>query len=45
MPDGPEPLTPATPDEIAQALAFALQFDGRRRARDAGRFAARIAAE
>lgn len=44
MPDAP-PLSPASPDEIAQALAFALQFDGRKRVHQADSFIARIAAE
>jgi hypothetical protein len=45
MPDAPEALTPATPDDIADALAFALRFDGRTRKRDAGEMMARIVAE
>jgi len=35
----------ATPDEIAQALAFALRFDGRKRVRHADEMMARITAE
>ena len=38
-------LSPATPDEIAQTLAFALRFDGRKRVRHADELVARIAAE
>ena len=41
MPD----LRPATPEEIAQALAFALRFEGRRRVRHADELVARIAAD
>jgi hypothetical protein len=43
MPD--TPLRPATPAEVADALAYALRFDGRRRVRDAEPAMARIAAE
>jgi hypothetical protein len=39
------PLRPATRDEITQTLAFALQFDGRKRTRDTADYMARIAAE
>jgi hypothetical protein len=31
MPDPDEKLTPADPDELAEALAFALKFEGRKR--------------
>jgi len=44
MPDAPDRLTPATPNDLADALAFALRFDGRKRKRDAGEFMARIVA-
>jgi hypothetical protein len=44
MPDTP-PLRPAEPDEIADALAFALQHDGKRRVHQADSFICRIAAE
>jgi len=37
-------LTPAAPDDLADALAFALRFDGRKRKHDAGEFMARIVA-
>jgi hypothetical protein len=43
MPDEPH-LRPATPDEIAQTLSFALCFDGRRRVHDANTAMARITA-
>ena len=39
------PLRPATETEIADALAFALQYDGRRRVHDAAPLMARITAE
>jgi hypothetical protein len=29
MPDAPDRLTPAAPNDLAYALAFALRFDGR----------------
>ena len=45
MTDAPDRLTPATPDDLADALAFALRFDGRKRKHDAGEFMARIVAE
>jgi hypothetical protein len=41
----PPPLRPATPDEIATTLAFALQFEGRKRVHQADDAMARIAAE
>jgi hypothetical protein len=44
MPDEPH-LRPATPDEVAQTLAFALQYSGRRRVHDAGEVMARITAD
>lgn len=31
MPETPEKLTPATPEDLADALAFALRFEGRKR--------------
>ena len=39
------PLRPALPDEIADALAFALQYEGRKRVRHADDLMARITAE
>jgi hypothetical protein len=44
MTDVPDRLTPAAPDDIADALAFALRFDGRRRKHDAAEMMARIVA-
>ena len=41
----PAPLSPATPDEIAQSLAFALRYNGRKRVHDADEVMARITAE
>ena len=41
----PEPtLTPATDDDLVQSLAFALQYEGRKRVHDAASLAAQIAA-
>ena len=45
MPDVEERLTPASPDDLAQALAFALRFNGRRRTHGAGEIMAQIVAE
>jgi hypothetical protein len=39
------PLRPATADEIAETLSFALRYDGRRRVRTADDAMARITAE
>ncbi len=44
MPDEAQ-LRPATAEDIAQALAFALQFDGRKRVHQADDFMARITAQ
>lgn len=45
MPDAPDHLTPAAPEDLADALAFALRFDGRKRKLDAGEFMATIVAK
>lgn len=45
MHDGMDQLRPATPEEIAETLIFALQFSGRKRVRQADTFMARITAE
>ncbi len=45
MTDAPERLTPATPEDIADALAFALRFDRGKRKHDADDFMARIVAK
>ena len=45
MPDTPPALRPATPDEIADVLAFALRYEGRRRVHTADDMMARIAAD
>ena len=45
MSDPEEKLTPADPDELAAALAFALRFSGRKRAHDADTFMADIVAK
>ena len=44
MPDEPR-LRPATPAEIADALSFALRYDGRKRVHHADDAMARITAE
>jgi hypothetical protein len=44
MTDAPDHLTPASPDDLADTLAFALRFDGRKRKHDAGEFMAAIVA-
>ena len=38
-------LRPASPEDLADALAFALRFDGRKRKHDAGEFMAAIVAK
>jgi hypothetical protein len=45
MTDAPDRLTLATPDDLADALAFALRFDRRRRKHDAAEIMARIVAK
>jgi hypothetical protein len=45
MADPEEKLTPATPEELAFALEFALRFDGKKRFRQSGEPMARISAE
>jgi hypothetical protein len=44
MPD-PEKLTPANPDDLASALAFALRFQGRKRVHNADELMAEIVAK
>ena len=44
MPDTPS-LRPASPDELAETLAFALRYEGRKRVPQADDLMARIAAE
>jgi hypothetical protein len=44
MADDPSPLSPADPDDVCRALAFALTFDGRKRFRHADELAAKITA-
>jgi hypothetical protein len=44
MPDAQGRLAPATPEDLADALAFALRFDGRKRKHDATEIMARIVA-
>ncbi len=45
MPEALKPVTPAAPKVIADAAAFALRFDERKRRRDAGEFMAAIVAK
>ena len=42
MPDLEEKLTPADPEDLAAALAFALKFEGRKRQHDADAFMAEL---
>jgi hypothetical protein len=44
MPDA-ERLTPASPEDLADALAFALRYSGRKRTHDAGEMMAAIVAK
>jgi hypothetical protein len=44
MTDAPEPLRPATPNELEQALARALWFDGRKALKLSGESMAKITA-
>lgn len=41
----PQPLRPATPEEIAESLSFALRYEGRKRVHHADEAMARITAE
>ena len=45
MTDTADNLKPATPDDLADALAFALRFHGRKRIHNADEIMARIVAE
>jgi len=45
MIDLPATLTAAAPDDLANALAFALRFDGRKRKHDAAEMMAAIVAK
>ena len=45
MPDPDAKLTPADPSDLADAVAFALRFDGRKRVHSADQYMAAIAAE
>jgi hypothetical protein len=45
MPDADETLTPAEPRDLADAIAFALRFEGRKRVHTADEYMAAIAAE
>jgi hypothetical protein len=45
MTDDHERLTPASPEDLARALAFALRFEGRKRKHDADEIMAEIVAK
>ena len=45
MPDAPQRLTPADPRDLADALAFALRFQGRKRVHNADEIMAEIVAK
>jgi hypothetical protein len=45
MPDLDEKLTPADPADLADAIAFALRYSGRKRVHHADEYMATIAAE
>jgi len=45
MSDAPERLTPATPEDVADALAFALRFQGRKRVHNADELISKIVAK
>jgi hypothetical protein len=45
MPDAPERLTPATAEDVADALAFALRFQGRKRVHSADELMSAIVAK
>ena len=44
MPDDREALSPATPEDVRDALAFALTHDGKRQFRTSGEMMAKITA-
>ena len=44
MTDAADALTPASPDDLASALAFALRFEGRKRTHNADEIMAEIVA-
>ena len=45
MTDAPDRLTPAAPEDLADALAFALRFDGRKRVHNGDEIMAAIVAK
>lgn len=45
MTDTPPPLRPASAEEIAESLSFALRYNGRKRVHDAADAMARITAD
>ena len=44
MPDASDRLAPASPDDLADALAFALRFEGRKQKHDAAEMMSTIVA-
>jgi hypothetical protein len=44
MPETPDQLAPATPEDLADALAFALRFEGRKRVHNADEMMSAIVA-
>ena len=42
--DAPDKLTPANPKDLADSIAFALRFEGRKRKHDADAFMAQLVA-
>ena len=45
MLDAPPPLTPASPEDLAEALAFALRYSGRKRVHNADEIMSTIVAK
>jgi hypothetical protein len=45
MTDDPPKLSPAAPDEVAESVAFALLFSGKKRVHDSDKMTASIAAQ
>jgi hypothetical protein len=45
MPDAADRLTPATPEDLADAIAFALRFNGRKRVHNADELMSAIVAK
>jgi len=45
MPDAADRLTPASPEDLADALAFALRYSGRKRVHDSAEMMSKIVAK